>query len=140
MKFRKSFFNGAVFRKNLTRFAPVWLLYTVCLLLGLVMLSESGVEYWLSANIAQGISFMSIVNFAYALLSALLLFGDLTNSKMCNALHALPLRRETWFGTHIASGIAFSLLPNLVIALIALPIMQLGIGWTAVFWWLLLWV
>ena len=37
MKSRTSFFNGVIFRKNLTRFAPVWGLYTLCLLLGLML-------------------------------------------------------------------------------------------------------
>ena len=140
MKFRKSFFNGAVFRKNLTRFAPVWLLYTVCLLLGLVMLSDSGVEYWLSANIAQGISFMSIINFAFALLSALLLFGDLTNSKMCNGLHALPLRRETLFTTNVLSGMFFSLFPSAIMtvaAVIASFYSAVEQGWQIPLLWML---
>lgn len=140
MKFRKSFFNGTVFRKNLTRFAPVWLLYTVCLLLGLVMLSDSGVEYWLSANIAQGLSFMSIINFAFALLSTLLLFGDLTNSKMCNGLHALPLRRETWFATNVLSGMFFSLFPSAVMtvaAVIASFYSAVEQGWQIPLLWML---
>ena len=38
------------------------------------------------------------------LLAALVLFGDLDNPRMCNALHALPLRRETWFFSHAAAG------------------------------------
>ena len=75
MKSKISFCNGPVFRKNMGRFAPAWLLYTVCLLLGLLMLSGDGVEYWLSYNIAMGISFMGMVNCAYGALAAMLLFG-----------------------------------------------------------------
>ena len=140
MKSRISFFNGTAFRKNMTRFAPAWLLYTVCLLLGLVMLADSGVEYWLSANIASGIGFMSIVNFGYALLTALLLFGDLTNGRMCNALHALPLRREAWFGTNVVSGLVFSLIPTAIMtvpALIASCFSAMEQGWQIPLYWLL---
>lgn len=140
MKSKISFFNATALRKNMTRFAPVWLLYTVCLLLGLVMLADSGVEYWLSANIASGIGFMSIVNFGYALLTALLLFGDLTNSRMCNALHALPLRREAWFGSNAASGLVFSLIPTAIMtvpALIASCFSAMEQGWQIPLYWLL---
>jgi uncharacterized membrane protein YfcA len=37
MKSRTSCFNSVLFRKNLTRFAPVWCLYTLCLLLGMFL-------------------------------------------------------------------------------------------------------
>ena len=40
---------------------------------------------------------------------------------MCNALHALPLRRETWLGTHFAAGMAFSFVPHLIGVLFLLP-------------------
>lgn len=140
MKSKISFCNGTAFRKNLTRFAPAWILYTVCLLLGLVMLSDSGVEYWLSANIAIGISFMGMVNLGYGLLTALLLFGDLTNSRMSNALHALPLRRETWFCTNVLSGLFFSLIPSVIMtvpAFIASFFSAVENGWQIPLYWLL---
>lgn len=120
MKSRISFCNGTALRKNMSRFAPAWIGYTVCLLLGLLMLADGGVEYWFSANLASCTGFMAIVNFGYALLTALLLFGDLANGRMCNALHALPLRRETWFCTNAVSGFAFSLIPTAVMTAVAL--------------------
>lgn len=140
MKSRISFFNGPAFRKNLSRFAPAWLLYTVCLLLGLLMLSGDGVEYWLSYNIAMGISFMGMVNCAYGALVALLLFGDLTNTRMCNGLHALPLRRETCFGTNVLSGLFFSLIPTVIMTVPAVILQSFSIvekGWQIPLYWLL---
>jgi len=140
MKSRISFCNGTVLRKNLTRFAPAWILYTVCLLLGLTMLAGNGVEYWLSANIATGISFMGMVNLAYGLLTALLLFGDLSVTRMCNALHALPLRRETWFCTHVLSGLLFSLIPTVIMAIPAVIASFFSVmerGWQIPLYWLL---
>ena len=35
MKSKTSFFNKTVFKKNLTRFAPVMAVYTLCLILGM---------------------------------------------------------------------------------------------------------
>ena len=37
MKSKTSFFNKTVFKKNLTRFAPVMAVYTLCLILGMMM-------------------------------------------------------------------------------------------------------
>ena len=126
MKSRTSFFNPTVFRKNLTRFAPVWGLYTVALLMCLVLLGESGVSHWLYANLGDSLILMPIANLGYALICAQLLFGDLYNSRMCNALHAMPLRRECWFGTHLISGLVFNLIPTAVMALCAL----IPCGWS----------
>ena len=137
MKSRTSFFHKTVFKKDLTRFAPAWGIYSIFLLLAVVSLSNVHHAYFRVQNVSDCIMAMSWVNLLYGAIVAQLLFGDLYNSRMCNALHALPLRRENWFATHVASGICFSLLPNLAIALIALPAMRLEGGWTAVFWWLL---
>lgn len=126
MKSRTSFFDPAVFKKNLTRFAPAWGLYTLCLLLGLMLMAESDLEYWLPKNLGQCIQIMPFINCGYALVAAQLLFGDLFNTRMCNALHALPIRREAWFGTNVLSGLVFSLGPSLVMILIALPLTSMS--------------
>lgn len=140
MKSRTSYFNPTAFKKNLTRFAPVWGLYTVCLFLGLFVMADSGVSYWLFANMANCIQFMPIVNLGYALICAQLLFGDLYNARMCNMLHALPIRREGWFVTHAASALAFSFVPTLLMALAAmavLPFTEMVNAWQIPLYWLL---
>ena len=119
MKLRTSFFEKTVFKKDLTRFAPAWGLYTIGLVMVLLTMMDSG-HVWFVVNLADMISIMPIFTLGYALLCAQLLFGDLYNSRMCNALHALPLRRETWFVTHLVSGLVFHLIPTLVFAIPAL--------------------
>ena len=117
MKSRTSFFNVAAFKKNLTRFAPAWGLYGLLLLL--VLLGNGDLSEQAFADSMRGtILAMAILNFFYALLCAQLIFGDLFSSRMCNALHAMPMRREGWFLTNVASGMLFSLAPNTVIALL----------------------
>lgn len=116
MKSKTSCFNGVIFRKNMTRFAPVWCLYTLCLLLGMFLLLDSNIEYWFAANLANMCSSMALINLGYALLTAQLLFGDLYNTRMCHGLHALPLRRECWFHSHVVSGLVFSLIPTAIMA------------------------
>lgn len=137
MKSRTSFFNKTVFKKDVTRFAPAWGAYLIVLVLALISLADERYPYYRVINVQTAISVVAWANLIYAAVVAQLLFGDLYVPRMCNALHAMPVNRETFFGTHVVSGIAFSLIPNLVITLLALPIMRLENGWTALFWWLL---
>ena len=117
MKLKTSFFDKTVFRKDIFRFAPLWGLYFIGGMM--VMLTITGrtsrdADYWTADVAVQSIGVLSSVNFIYACLAAQLLFGDLFNSRLCNALHAMPLRRENWFFTHLLSGVCYSLVPNAV--------------------------
>ena len=124
MKSRTSFFNRTIFRKNITRFAPVWALYSAFLLMLMILLAVDNNSFYFTSNIADSITPFAIANFCYALICAQLLFGDLYNSRMCNALHAMPLRREDWFVTNVVTGLVFSLVPNTAFAVICLPLAQ----------------
>ncbi|MBQ8237380.1 MAG: hypothetical protein IJZ39_04465 [Oscillospiraceae bacterium] len=136
MKSRTSLFNPAAFRKDVTRFAPAWVLYTVGLFMILtVVMVDTDHEYYRADQMAQSISFMAFINLCYGLLNGQLLFGDLFNARHCNALHAMPLRRECWFVTHTVSGLLFALVPNTLMMLVALP--MLGAGWSVALWWYL---
>lgn len=140
MKLRTSFFDKTVFRKNVTRFAPAWGLYTLGLLLVLLGITDTDMNYWQVEALGESLQLMPLVNMGYALISAMLLFGDLFNSRMCNALHALPLRRECWFSTHVISGLAFAIVPNLLMTLLALPLCAASIvtdAWQVPLYWLL---
>ncbi len=119
MKSRISFFNKAIFRKNITRFFPVWALYTIFLLLVFSTFADAGYPGRTARNLADSMGPLVWVNLLYAFLCAALLLGDLFQGRMCNALHALPLRRETWLGTHVITGLLFSLVPNALITVIA---------------------
>lgn len=126
MQLKTSFFNKTIFRKNLTRFAPVWGVYTLCLILGILLMYGNGGTakfFHFARNMAQLVEIMGLVNMGYALIVAQLLFGDLYNSRMCNMLHAFPMRRETWFLTNLASGLLFSLVPTLIMAIVATPLL-----------------
>ena len=125
MKLRTSFFNGTVLRKDITRFAPVWGLYTIFLLMTLFLLwkSEGGAAQFAN-NACYVMQSMGIINFCYAAICGVLLFGDLFVSRMCNALHSFPMRREGWFVTHCFAGFLFSLVPNLLGATLAGLLLQ----------------
>ena len=125
MKSRTSFFNSTALRKDITRFAPVWALYLIGgLLVGLSSLPNRFAELGYSANeLAKTMAPLAILNMIYAIITAELLFGDLFSSRLCNALHAFPLRRESWFITHTVSGMLFSFVPNLILSICFLPFM-----------------
>ena len=127
MKSRTSFFNATVYRKNLTRFAPAWAIYTIILLLYALPVITMSEEYYRCSNAKDMFEPMIVVNLIYAGVLAILLFGDLFTARLCNALHAMPLKRETWFGTNLLSALTFSAVPNLLVALMAMPF--LGKGW-----------
>lgn len=135
MKSRTSFFDSTILKKNITRFAPAWGLYLVFLLLIMGLMVDRDGSVWYASNLAETTAAMAILNFAYALVVAQLLFGDLYSSRMCNALHALPLRREGWFITHLASGLLFSLVPNLVMTTLSMflcgSLWQVPLCWLA---------
>lgn len=142
MKSKTSFFNGTVFRKNLTRFAPAWGLYILALMLGLILMffDTGGMEFWYAHRLGESIYLMPVVNIAYALLVAQLLFGDLYNTRMCNALHAMPLKREGWFWTNVISGMAFSAIPTFVMTAVSIPLLMLSCvinGWQIALWFFL---
>ena len=139
MKSKTSSSNRTVFKKDITRFAPVWIAYTLFLLVMLLLLAED-MDYWTTANIGYDITVMGAVTCGYGLLTAQLLFGDLFSPRMCNALHAMPVRRESWFGVHMISGILFHLVPSIVFTVVAIPLAEMSYvvnAWQVPLYWLL---
>ena len=123
MKSRTLSCKTAFFKKNMVRFMPFWVIYTLCLLLGMTMLMDRDLEFYFALNLGACARFMALINCGYALLVAQLLFGDLYDSRMCSGIHALPLRREEIFLVNILSGLLFSLIPTGVMTLCSLPLM-----------------
>ena len=143
MRSKTSCFNKTVFRKNLLRFAPIWGVYTLCLVVGILILYGNGgamKQFHFAQNMTELVEIMAVVNLLYAPIVAQLLFGDLYSSRMCNMLHAFPLKRESWFLTHVVSGFAFSLVPTLIMALLATPLLadSLFEGAVSLGWWIFL--
>ena len=143
MRSRTSCFNKTVFRKDLLRFAPVWGTYTLSLVVGILILYSNGgttKQFHFAYHMAQLVEIMAVVNLFYAPIVAQLLFGDLYSSRMCNMLHAFPLRREHWFLSHVAAGLAFSLVPTGIMALISVPLLAGSVFESAVSlsWWIFL--
>lgn len=124
MKSRTYFFNWTVFRKDLSRFAPGWVIYVLFLVLGVSTLTAQGEPLAVALALNEWLPAMSYVNCLYAGMVVMFLAGDLYISRMCYALHAMPLRREGWFFSHSAAGLAMCLVPNTLAALALMPALQ----------------
>lgn len=136
MKLKTSSYNLTTFKKDLTRFAPVWALYLIGMMLILMGTSFYGnYDRFAKNNMAGMINAFGIVNICYALVCALMLFGDLYNTRMCYSLHTQPARRETLFLSHFAAALCFSIVPNTVAALYLMT--RLEAYWFLALYWLL---
>ncbi len=123
MKLKTSFSELTPLKKDVTRFAPVWGLYLVGLLM---VLFNSFADCAYNRRITllpEIISAFGVVNLIYAGICAQVLFGDLFNTRMCYSLHALPQRRESWLLSHFTAGVLFSLVPNLITSLIVMSLL-----------------
>lgn len=133
MKLRTSSSERYLLGKDLTRFAPVWGGYLLCLVLGTVLLAEGNLSRSFIRNLAELPNLMALVNLGYGLLTAQVLFGDLFKTRMCYALHAMPLRREKWLSVHFGAGLLFSLIPTAIITALwlslALTVCSMVNGW-----------
>lgn len=134
MKSRISCFDTATFKKDITRFVPLWALYAVGLLL--IMLSTISGTLWSHPVRLLDISLeaLSLANLLYGALCAQLLFGELFNSRLCNALHAMPVTRSARFVSHICAGLLFAFVPNLLVSALMMP--YLGQFWYIALLWL----
>ena len=126
MRSKTSCFNGALFKKNLTRFFPAWGLYTLCLILGTLLLYTNGgtaKAFHFGDNFMDLAQVMAVINLIYCPIVAMLLFGDLFQNRMCYAIHAMPVKREQILLTNALSALLFSLIPTLVMTVLAMALM-----------------
>ena len=119
MKLKTSSCKLWAVKKDLTRFAPVWVLY---LLLLLLVAYSNVLGPWAegSAYARAMTEFQVIYVVIYAGCCALALFGYLTNIREASAFHSMPLSRNQWFGIHVLSGYLFLWIPMIPAGLLYL--------------------
>ena len=123
---KNKLFHFTIFKKDLIRFTPLWALYLAVGLL-LTVSNISSKDYLTARYVIENLSVFGLFMFVYALMTAQLLFGELCQSRLCNAIHALPVRREGLFFTHFVSGMVIGIGPNLIMALVSM--MAMGKLW-----------
>ena len=122
-------FNRTLFRKNLTRFWPLWAVPSfVGALFPLAMLTQLiryGVDGLLGTGNHSALEFTSIyydvvsyavpiLSLCYAILVALATWSYLFNNRSTGLMHTLPIRREGLFLTNFLSGMTMMLVPYVV--------------------------
>lgn len=126
MKSSRLSFNTSIARNTLRRCWPLWAAYLGFLLVTfpLPLLSEirtargrSGVSllYVCREQIAQMAVFQALAGMAVAVLTVMLLFGYLYNSRGNTLMNSLPIRRESLFLTLYLTGLIPMLLCELLV-------------------------
>ena len=127
MRSATSYFNFTLFRKNLSRFWPIWGLYSLIWLVLLPVNLLTDGDYLTLARtrliplqFVNGTSAALALAFCFGILCAMAVFSYLYSSRSVGLLHALPMRREGLFLTNYLSGLAFMVLPNLAVFFLSL--------------------
>ena len=139
MTSKTSFCSGTLLRKNITRYWPLWALFTGALLLTLFLpLSSyrpSGDLYDLPGGfdtLAELREFYTLLGllllFPYAIICAACCFGYLHKTRSAYMLHAFPVTRGVLFRTNLLSGLLFALVPWLAVTLLLLAVLASRLG------------
>lgn len=94
-----------LFRKDLTRFAPVWL--GLCAWMILWAIGIRSVQQY------DGYYYEPVAPVLAPIL-ALVVFGYLCDPTECNMVHSLPIRRERLFMIHVAAAFVMFLVPTAI--------------------------
>ena len=137
MNSKTSFFKPVIFKKDLTRLWPVWVLNAVILFFALPFqaylhlgelrnLIDQGMSVYDTAAWdaqAGGLTVASspVLICFLALLAANAVFFYLFSPRSTNMMHAWPVSRNELFAMHYISGFCFLAIPQIVMFLIALP-------------------
>ena len=135
----KGWFSRTLFCKDLSRFWPLWTVYTLIWLVVLpassfiMLFSRNGYvekadRVWMAVSTSgqmlnEVCALMAIV---FGCLFAMALFSYLHSARSVGFAHALPLRREGHFLTRFAVGVVGFLVPNLVVAGITAAVWAAG--------------
>lgn len=129
MQSKTSFFNKTIFRKNITHFWPIWVLYSIFCIWSMPVYSYFNIRCYDNVGYtASELAYLKVwralegiqlsmnpwILFTFAIISAAAVFSYLYNSRSANMIHALPVRREELFVTNYLSGFLFMIVPQLV--------------------------
>lgn len=122
MRFATSFFNPTLYKKQLTRYWPLWALW----LAGWFLAVDVSIwNYWRWGHSAEYVSdlleslplMMTYISLAMAAVTAVAVYFYLFKSRAQNFMGSLPVTRECLFLTSMVSGLTILLVPILLVAL-----------------------
>ena len=123
MRSKTSCFNSTLFRKNLSRYWPLWglasfggAMFPLAMLLELL---HNGFQFWSPLETRQAyytvLSYgVPVISIVYAILCAMAVWNYLYNARSVGMMHTLPIRREGLFVTNVLSGLTMMAIPYAV--------------------------
>lgn len=123
MRSKTSYFNGTLFKKNLSRYWPLWglasfggAMFPLAMLLELL---HNGFRFWSPLETRQAyytvLSYgVPVISIVYAILCAMAVWSYLYNARSVGMMHTLPIRREGLFVTNVLSGLTMMAIPYAV--------------------------
>lgn len=141
MRSKTSCFNGTLFRKNLSRYWPLWGLASfggaMFPLAMLVNLLHDGFRLWSPLETRQAyytvLSYgVPVISIVYAILCAMAVWSYLYNARSVGMMHTLPIRREGLFVTNVLSGLTMMAIPYAVTGVLTVLVTMLSGGFEPV--------
>lgn len=124
MRSGKSWFSPTLYKKNLTRFWPVWGLYLVIWLFAFpvsLVLKNVRADTFAHRTVLTVIPELGLfMAFVFSAFSAACVWHYLCSGRAAGLMHTLPIRREGLFCTNFLSGLTFLAGPNLAVFLLTL--------------------
>ena len=141
MRSKTSCFNGTLFRKNLSRYWPLWglasfggAMFPLAMLLELL---HNGFRFWSPLETRQAyytvLSYgVPVISIVYAILCAMAVWNYLYNARSVGMMHTLPIRREGLFVTNVLSGLTMMAIPYAVTGVLTVLVTMLFGGFEPV--------
>ena len=141
MRSKTSCFNGTLFRKNLSRYWPLWglasfggAMFPLAMLLELL---HNGFRFWSPLETRQAyytvLSYgVPVISIVYAILCAMAVWSYLYNARSVGMMHTLPVRREGLFVTNVLSGLTMMAIPYAVTGVLLVLVTMLFGGFEPV--------
>ena len=141
MRSKTSCFNGTLFRKNLSRYWPLWglasfggAMFPLAMLLELL---HNGFRFWSPLETRQAyytvLSYgVPVISIVYAILCAMAVWSYLYNARSVGMMHTLPVRREGLFVTNVLSGLTMMAIPYAVTGVLTVLVTMLFGGFEPV--------
>ena len=124
MQLKTSCFNKTLFRKNLSRYWPLWVMASFCgSLVPMVLFMELTRSYSHSSILPLEMTEMyynvviygiPLISLFYAILCALAVWNYHCNPRSAGLMHTLPITRKGLFVTNFLSGMAMMAIPYVI--------------------------
>lgn len=137
MQSKTSYFNKTLFRKNLTRFWPLWGGASLAGALAPAAMFVAMVQYGRGSVFQTPLemtrAYYSVVSWAvpiislvYAALCAMAVWSYLYNARSVSMFHTLPVTRKGLFVTNLLSGLAMMLIPYVIVGTLTILVTLVG--------------